>query len=91
MFDHDRLVSVKNCFDTRGRLKFDPYRTDRINEVYRIIFDDDGFIHTDIIEIVNYLADHHNWSDDCDARALKFIQRLGNATKGSYPPVYYWR
>lgn len=91
MLDRDRIVAIKNCFDKNGQLKFDPYRTDRDNEMYCIIFDDDGFIHNDVIEIVNDLAKYQNWPDDCDARALKFIQRLGNATKGSYPPVYYWR
>lgn len=89
-------ISIKDCFNSEGNLKFDPYRMDIENEtptriaMYELMFDDRGFLN-DRIALLDYINRNKTLPVTCDAIGLYHADLFACNTKGSYPTYYYFR
>lgn len=89
-------VTIKDCFDDMGMIKFDPYRFDEENETpYRIalknlLFTEDGWLQ-DRSELKKLINKNIHWFWDCHAIGLYHAEIHASATKSSYPTYYYFR
>lgn len=80
---------IERCFTPSGQLKFDPYRTDRGDENYKLLFNNHGEL-KDRTELARLII-KNSWSLESDAVALFHSSVFASNTKGNYPTVYYWR
>lgn len=90
-------VSIEDCFDDNGYIKFDPYRFHRETAtpyslaLYDALFREDGYLKDrgELCSLIN--ANKKKWQWSCTAIALYHAETLASATKGSYPTYYYFR
>lgn len=89
-------ISIKDCFNEKGNLIFDPYRHDpdtatpRIQALYDYLFDESGYL-TNREELAKFVDRNPNLPWRCDAVGLYHAEMLAMQTKGSYPTYYYYR
>lgn len=88
-------IRLRDCFDQKGNLLFDPYRFNEEDEtptriaLKNLLFKEDGYL-SNRVELAN-LIDKSDWSWNCDAIGLYHAEQLAYATKGSYPTFCYFR
>lgn len=90
-------VTIKDCFDEHGMIKFDPYRFNEENETpYRIalknlLFTEGGWLRDrgELCKYINQNKDKLQWS--CHAIGLYHAEIHADATKNDYPTYYYFR
>lgn len=82
-------LDIEICFNEKGNLKFDPYRCDRDDHRYQLLFDEEGYCHAH--DEVKRLIEKKKWAWDSDAVALYHASMFASNTKGNYTSIYYWR
>lgn len=89
-------TALKDCFDDKGMIKFDPYRFDRDNEtptriaMFDALFTEDGWL-LNYHLLKNLINANPHWHWTCTAIGLYHANIFANATKSNYPTYCYFR
>lgn len=90
-------ITISDCFDNNGMIKFDPYRFDDETAtpyaiaVNDLLFTDAGWLRDRRELRLLIEANKKKWKWSCDAIGLYHAEQHASATKGSYPTYYYFR
>lgn len=89
-------MKLKDCFNERGNLKFDPYRFDSDtatpNQIAMndLLFTDNGYL-KDRAALEKFIDQHPEFKWDCHAIGLYHAEIHAYSTKDAYPTYTYFR
>lgn len=84
-------MKVRDCFNEKGNVTFDPYRCDPSDPRFQVLFDEDGYLHAEAKTEVARLVKSEGWGPWCDAVGVIHAERHASGCKGSYSTIYFWR
>jgi len=80
---------LEDCFTPEGNLKFDPYRCDREDHRYQILFNENDNLND--LQALKKLIEKKKWTWDSVAVGLYHADIFAMGTKNNYSTIYYFR